>query len=164
MLVALLLLAAGCSDGPSDPGGGGTPDLGGLTLSQATLDLTEHYAIGEIGTTATTADGTVVGSAPVSWTSRDTLVARVTDDGPTGVIEAWAEGSTWVVASWESYADSVRVSVTPTVTAVRIIPGSVNALAGGDVSIAVTLVDLDGASVSGLNYAEATRFAWSQVR
>lgn len=55
------------------------------------------------------AGGSAVGSATIEWASRATAVASVSSAGEvTGV----AEGTTWIVASVGSLADSVRVTVT----------------------------------------------------
>lgn len=60
--------------------------------------------------TATTADGTVVPTAVVLWTSGNTGIATVTQAGRVGGV---APGTTAIVASSGSGADTVVITVTP---------------------------------------------------
>jgi uncharacterized protein YjdB len=77
-----------------------------VSIPQDTLAVVVQ-AQGTVTATVTADPGV---SVPASWVARDTTVAQVTGAGQ---ITARKLGTTWVVASAEVAADSVRVVVTP---------------------------------------------------
>jgi uncharacterized protein YjdB len=101
-----------------------------------------------------TAGGQPVSAVRVGWTSRDTTVATVDDNGL--VRSRCSNKSTWIVArTFLDKADSVQVTVTAPPFSLLMTPDSTNVARGATVQLTAIVVDENG------NTAPAAAVAWA---
>jgi len=100
----------------------------------------------QLAVTGQTAAGQPVSGVRVGWTSRDTTVASVSENG---VVRArCANKSTWIVArTFLDIADSVQVTVTAPPFSLLMTPDSTNVARGASVQLTAVVVDENGNTV-----------------
>lgn len=126
------------------------PMVAELTVDPTSLALTVGEAR-DLTATARDADGGVLGSATISWTSSAPDVATVSS---TGRVTAVAVGSAAITASADGKAASAAVTVTrPPVATVAIAPPTLVLEAGSTGQLSATARDASGATVSDATFA-----------
>ncbi|HEX4936033.1 MAG TPA: Ig-like domain-containing protein, partial [Gemmatimonadaceae bacterium] len=111
----------------------------------------------QLSVTGQSAGGQAVTGVRVGWTSRDTTVATVDENGL--VRSRCSNKSTWVVArTFLDKADSVQVTVTAPPFSLLMSPDSVNVARGATVQLAAVLVDENGntATASAVNWTSSS--------
>lgn len=117
-------------------------DLSCLNRSQKTNPATTK----QLGVTGRNAAGQPVTGVRVGWTSRDTTVATVDENGL--VRARCSNKSTWVVArTFLDKADSVRVTVTAPPFSLLMTPDSTNVARGATVQLTAVVADENGNTV-----------------
>lgn len=107
----------------------------------------------QLSVTGKTAGGQDVSGVRVGWTSRDTTVVTVNDNGL--VRSRCSNKSTWVVArTFLDKSDSVRVTVTAPAFSLRMSPESTSVARGATVQLTAVTVDENG------NEASASQVSW----
>lgn len=110
----------------------------------------------QLAVTGQSAGGQAVAGVRVGWTSRDTTVATVDENGL--VRSRCSNKSTWVVArTFLDKADSVQVTVTAPPFSLLMSPDSANVARGATVQLAAVLVDENGntAAASAVNWTSS---------
>lgn len=108
----------------------------------------------QLAVTGQGAGGQAVSGVRVGWTSRDTTVATVDENGL--VRSRCSNKSTWVVArTFLDKSDSVQVTVTAPPFSLLMSPDSTNVARGATVQLGAVLVDENG------NSAAASTVNWS---
>jgi uncharacterized protein YjdB len=122
-------------------------------VAAASITLTPSSGIARVGgTLALTAlvldsAGGVLDGRPVSWSSSDEGVARVSD---AGVVTGVAPGTATIGAEAEGRSASASVVVTPMpVAAVRVTPDAVALHVGGAASLSAAVLDSAGGGLAG---------------
>ncbi len=117
-----------------------------------TVEITPSTPIVEAGTSlqfaasARTADGAVVPDAPVTYSSLDTTIARITD---AGLFSGRKEGTVDVMATSGAVSDRVAVKVGRSrVASISVTPQPITATAADTVVLKVSAVRRDGTSVA----------------
>lgn len=140
---------------------GGLSDQAAVSVSQAVVTLvlaSGPVVLKDPGDTATLvptlldAHGAPVSGVPVGWLSRDEEVATVDADG---IVTGVGTGTTTVVASAGSYADSVEVTVEPELTLQAAGPTGWTAPVTSSLSLGARVQDLVG------NVHPGTTVTWS---
>jgi hypothetical protein len=109
-LCALVFVTFSCSDdGPTDVRSGGEDRVASVEVKPDSLTLAPGGSAGLEATLRTSDGDKLTGVTPV-WTSSDTSIARVSDDG---VVTAIGAGRASIGASAQGRTDSVVVTVAP---------------------------------------------------
>lgn len=95
--------------------------------------------------------GTTVSVVPMTWTSRDTTIAKV---AASGAVAAVAAGVTWIIASNGGRSDSAEVLVIPVpVASVSVSPASGSLTTPGTLQLSATTRDSAGNVLTGRSIA-----------
>lgn len=129
------------------------PPVGSVTVTPDVLTIAPGGGQ-QLAALARDASGTPVTDRPLSWTSTAPSVASVT---AAGYVRGVAGGSAFVIATSESKADTVRVTVsapggqtTPAVvTTVSIAPAAIDLAVGGTQPLLASAFDAEGRAVTG---------------
>jgi hypothetical protein len=127
-------------------GSSGTPTTPAVSTVDVTpaADTIQAGATGQLAAVARDATGNVIANAPMSWLSRDTMIAKVAS---TGLVTGIAAGSAYIVATSSGRSDSSRITVTPgsaVVAAVSVSPSSANVDVGSTLQLTATPRDAAG--------------------
>ena len=142
MLLACLTPVAACDGGgPGSPGG----TVSSVTISPDTLRLLVG-AEGRLGATLRDSIGSILRGSDVFWSSADTIVARIDQDGLVHGVRVGAARISANVAGRSDVADVlVRSAGAASVT---VDPPTASVLVGGTTQLAATVRDADGAVLS----------------
>jgi alpha-tubulin suppressor-like RCC1 family protein/uncharacterized protein YjdB len=115
-----------------------------VTLAQASLAAGDSARISAL---AKAQDGTTLGDRPVTWTSSDSTVARVTR---AGFVVTLNQGAATLVAVAEGQRSEARITVTPArVAEVVVEPTGVSLQVGGSDTLRATARDARGNPLAG---------------
>lgn len=146
-LTAALVLAACADGGPSD-----LPDLAVDTIEVSPagpLVLMEGDTV-RLEARPKTADGTVLGSVELQWSTEAAAVAELTPGmGYSAVVRGVAPGTTRLHATSEGKSASVTVTVEARVAAVAVSPDTVEVMVGAEAQLGVELRAADGTVLEG---------------
>jgi M6 family metalloprotease-like protein len=144
-LVATLSCAGG--DSPSGPDGSGEASV---TLSQSTANLaftSSAAAQVQLTATVTSATGTALPGAPVTWTSSNTAAATVSS---TGLVSAVEPGSATIRApAMGKFAEATVTVLVPTASSVVVTPATMSLALGQAAQLTATVRDATGQILEG---------------
>jgi uncharacterized protein YjdB len=147
LLLAAATLLVGCDESVTEPA---PPVAASVEVSPSPVELTEIGATAQLTATVRAADGEAMPTASVTWSSSNTAVATV---GQNGTVEAAGEGSTTITAQSGDQTGSAQVTVvlpSPTPAEVVVEPDAATLTEiGATVQLSATVLDATGAPVEG---------------
>lgn len=145
--LATLAALLSCGDSPSGPDGTGEVSVT-LSQSSAALAFTSSAAAEvQLAATVTSATGTVIPTAPVSWTSTNTDVATVSN---TGLVSAVEPGTATIRATaLGKFAEAEVTVLVPSASSVIVTPAAATLALGQAVHLTATVRDATGQILAG---------------
>jgi uncharacterized protein YjdB len=140
-------LLVGCDESVTEPP---PPVATTVEVAPSSVELTEIGATAQLTATVRDADGVAMPTAAVTWSSSNTAVATVGEDG---TVEAAGEGSTTITAQSGDATGNAQVTVVlpaPTPTEVVVEPDAATLTeVGATVQLSATVLDATGAEIEG---------------
>ncbi|HEU4585694.1 MAG TPA: Ig-like domain-containing protein, partial [Gemmatimonadaceae bacterium] len=122
------------------------PPVASVNVSPSSANVNVGKSVTLSATTLDASGKTLTGRS-ITWSSGKSSVATVTSSG---VVTGVAAGSAWIYAASEGQRDSAAITVTlPAVASVSVSPSSASLMAGDTKTLAATLKDASGATLTG---------------